>query len=72
AVLSAFRREGVGSALIRAALNDIVLKEGDVKCYLHAQKEVIGLYAKFGFQKVGKEFPECGIIHQTMEKTVME
>jgi predicted GNAT family N-acyltransferase len=34
--------------------------------YLHAQIEVVPLYRKFGFRKVGDMFEESGILHYKM------
>jgi ElaA protein len=45
-----------------AALTDV----GDAKCVLDAQVQVAGFYAEFGFQRIGEEFVEDGILHITM------
>ncbi len=65
AVLKEQRKKGVGSALVRAVLED--LPNPTVKpVYLHAQVEAMPLYLKFGFQKVGEPFQECDIWHYKM------
>jgi len=33
---------------------------------IHAQTNVVELYARFGFEKVGEEFYEAGIAHYEM------
>ncbi len=65
AVLDEYRGQGVGQALIKAVLNDLPADEYYV--YLHAQLPAVGLYEKFGFEKVGSEFEEAGIRHYKME-----
>lgn len=69
AVLKEARGKGIGKALVKAVLEDILKEkdsEGKVK-YLHAQLDAIPLYEKFGFQKVGAMFEECKIQHFKME-----
>ena len=70
AVLAEFRGQGVGSKLVEVTLNDIKSKpEAKEKlCYLHAQVTAIFLYERFGFQKEGDQFDECGIMHYKMTK----
>ncbi|MBD1394900.1 GNAT family N-acetyltransferase [Mucilaginibacter glaciei] len=63
AVLSQFRG-GVGSALVKAVLDDLPADAGYV--YLHAQTPAVGLYKKFGFITEGAEFEEAGIKHYKM------
>jgi ElaA protein len=41
---------------------------GDAECVLDAQIQVAGLYAEFGFQRIGEEFVEDGIPHVTMRR----
>lgn len=65
AVLDEHRGQGVGQALVAAVLNDLPVDEHYV--YLHAQLPAVGLYEKFGFEKVGSEFVEAGIRHYKME-----
>lgn len=70
AVLAEFRGTGVGSALIKAALESIVDdEEADGRLmYMHAQLAVVPFYEKFGFRKEGEEFMECGIRHCLMKR----
>ena len=63
AVLSQYRG-GVGSALVKAVLEDLPADAGYV--YLHAQTPAVGLYKKFGFVTEGLEFEEAGIKHYKM------
>jgi predicted GNAT family N-acyltransferase len=64
AVLKEFRGQGVGQALVKAALDD--LPPDTTYVYLHAQVQACPLYAKFGFRKEGPEFDEVGIRHYKM------
>ncbi|MBC7891001.1 MAG: GNAT family N-acetyltransferase [Sphingobacteriaceae bacterium] len=68
AVLSDFRSQGVGSALVKALLDDILAQptlEGR-PIYLHAQVSAMPLYSKFGFQSEGALFYDCEIPHFKM------
>lgn len=68
AVLAAFRSQHVGSALVRAVLDDILAQsnsEGKL-IYLHAQVSAMPLYSKFDFQPEGTLFYECEIPHFKM------
>ncbi len=70
AVLEAFRNKGIGSALVKAVLDDISSMP-DTKgkqLYLHSQISAMPLYQKFGFLKEGEIFQECDIDHYTMKK----
>ncbi len=71
AVLKEMRSKAIGSALVAAVLKDIFesTELQDKKLYLHAQLAAVPLYAKHGFQKVGDQFDECGIMHYKMERT---
>jgi predicted GNAT family N-acyltransferase len=64
AVLKTFRGYGVGQALVKAVLNN--LPADATYIYLHAQIQVVSLYEKFGFKKIGPEFEEAGIRHYKM------
>jgi predicted GNAT family N-acyltransferase len=68
AVLRRYRGSGVGSALVKAVLEDIQTDENarGRLLYMHAQLTAMPLYAKFGFQAVGNMFEECDIQHYKM------
>ncbi|MFC5191994.1 GNAT family N-acetyltransferase [Algoriphagus aquatilis] len=69
AVLREFRGKGIGQALVSEVLKDIAANPeaaGKIK-YLHAQLSAMGLYSKFGFEKVGDLFEECFIQHYKMQ-----
>ena len=70
AVLSEFRGQGVGKALVQAVLNDVFLQlqpaDTIESVYLHAQVTAMPLYAGFGFVPTGPMFEEAGIQHYKM------
>jgi predicted GNAT family N-acyltransferase len=72
AVLRTMRGKGIGQALVKAALEDILVHEKtkDKLLYLHAQLPAVSLYEKFGFIKEGDIFMECGIAHYSMKRTL--
>lgn len=74
AVSKEARSKGVGSALVRAVLEDVKQQasDPDMVLYLHAQVSAVDLYAKFGFQKEGDQFDECGIMHYHMKQKLKE
>lgn len=65
AVLPAWRRRGVGSALLGACLARAKAR-GLVRLTLHAQTHALALYAREGFRPGGPEFDEAGIPHRKM------
>ncbi|NQZ75944.1 MAG: GNAT family N-acetyltransferase [Ekhidna sp.] len=63
------RGQGLGSAIVKAVLDHISEStESGTYLYLHAQLQAVPLYSKFGFQKEGDQFDECGIMHYLMWK----
>lgn len=69
AVLSTWRRTGVGAALLRALLHR-ARGRGIAEITLHAQTHAVGFYRRFGFEPRGGEFIEAGIPHLTMSLTL--
>jgi predicted GNAT family N-acyltransferase len=65
AVLAAWRRRGVGSALAKA-LVDQAAKHGHRRVVLHAQTHAAAFYRQLGFREEGGEFEEAGIPHVLM------
>lgn len=65
AVLPEYRRQGVGSALMRRIIRD-ALGEGQGALQLHAQTQALGFYEALGFESRGEEFLEAGIPHRLM------
>lgn len=63
AVLSEFRKSGIGALLLHTILKD--LPEG-YPVYLHAQESAVPFYAKQGFIAEGERFFECEIPHFRM------
>lgn len=69
AVLSDFRKKGVGSALLNA-LQDIAKTQGVSNLFLHAQTSAIDFYKQHGYTSNGNEFMDAGIPHVTMKKNI--
>ena len=65
AVLKRYRRNGVGTMLLKRAVQR-ARRLGARKIYLHAQVAVIGFYEKLNFRCVGPVFEEAGIPHRKM------
>ena len=65
AVVSRWRRRGVGSLLV-AALIDEARRAGLSDVDLNSQIHAVGFYRKLGFTARGNEFMEAGIPHQNM------
>lgn len=67
AVLSSYRKAGIGSQLMKLLLIEAEKKACD-EIYLHAQTVSLAFYEKLGFQPVGEEFDEAGIPHFEMRR----
>lgn len=67
AVLRPWRGAGVGAALL-ARLLEAAAERGIDEVYLHAQSQVVGFYARFGFEAEGDEFMEADIPHRLMRR----
>jgi predicted GNAT family N-acyltransferase len=65
AVLKTYRRQGVGTKLLKRAVST-ARKLGATKIYLHAQVPVISFYEVMGFHSIGAVFDEAGIPHRKM------
>jgi predicted GNAT family N-acyltransferase len=67
AVLIPFRGMGVGAALVRATLGEVLpMQEPGSEIYLHAQVQALPFYEKLGFRAYGDLFYEAGIAHRKM------
>jgi len=65
AVMSEWRGQGVGQAILRTILKEL-LNRGISTATLNAQVTAIGFYQKFGFQISGNEFMDADIPHVKM------
>ena len=65
AVLKSYRRKGVGTRLLKRAVQ-MARRTGAKKIYLHAQVPVIGFYENLNFRCLGPVFDEAGIPHRKM------
>lgn len=69
AVLSAWRGQGVGRAILEALI-DSAQQRGLPLLQLHAQIHATGFYERAGFAVEGPPFDEVGIEHQRMVRTL--
>jgi predicted GNAT family N-acyltransferase len=65
AVLARERKQGLGSKLLRAAI-DAAREQAMGEVYLHAQLQALGFYARHGFVAEGEMFMDAGITHRVM------
>ena len=65
-VLAEYRGQGIGVALIEAALQVLRDQPGIAKAKLGSQTHAIGFYEKLGFRAVGPEYLDAGIPHRDM------
>ncbi|HME52482.1 MAG TPA: GNAT family N-acetyltransferase [Candidatus Lokiarchaeia archaeon] len=63
AVSKDFRGTGVGRALLKRAIEE-ARKLGGRYLMAHSQMQALGFYEKAGFEKIGDEFEEEGVMHQ--------
>jgi len=66
AVLTDWRKQGVGRAILRKAI-ELARDLGLRRVYLHAQTSALGFYEREGFVPYGEHFLEAGIDHRAME-----
>ncbi|RVU15697.1 GNAT family N-acetyltransferase [Streptomyces antnestii] len=71
AVAKAARGLGVGVALVRA-IEAAAAEQGLVAVDLHAQTQALGFYERLGYVAYGPEFPDAGIPHRAMRKTLAQ
>ena len=65
AVLSEYRRQGIGRTLLRYVL-DYCEQHQIHPLYLHAQVQVVNFYQNEGFYPEGEIFEDAGIPHRAM------
>ncbi|MGI5140709.1 MULTISPECIES: GNAT family N-acetyltransferase [unclassified Streptomyces] len=69
AVTREARGLGVGAALVRA-IEDAARARGLAAVDLHAQTHALGFYERLGYEAYGPEFPDAGIAHRAMRRTL--
>ncbi|WP_318207312.1 MULTISPECIES: GNAT family N-acetyltransferase [unclassified Streptomyces] len=69
AVAKAARGLGVGAALVRA-VEDVARERGLTAVDLHAQTHALGFYERLGYEAYGPEFPDAGMPHRAMRRTL--
>ncbi|THA65627.1 GNAT family N-acetyltransferase [Streptomyces sp. A0958] len=60
---------GVGAALVRA-IEDAARDNGLAAVDLHAQTHALRFYERLGYVAYGPEFPDAGIPHRAMRRTI--
>lgn len=65
-VLPQARGQGLGAALIRAALDVLRVQPGIGRAKLGSQTHAIGFYEKLGFAAFGPVYDDAGIPHRDM------
>jgi len=65
-VLASHRGQGIGAALIRAAVTEFRNLAGVTKVKLGAQTHAIGFYEELGFTAYGPGYDDAGIAHRDM------
>ena len=66
AVLSQYRKQGVGSALLAFIIDWHHQNQSLPPLFLHAQLHAIPFYQRLGFSARGPEFLDAGIAHREM------
>ncbi|MFI9758387.1 GNAT family N-acetyltransferase [Streptomyces sp. NPDC051963] len=69
AVTEAARGLGLGAALVRA-IEDAARARGLRAVDLHAQTHAMGFYERLGYTAYGPEFPDAGIPHRAMRRSL--
>jgi predicted GNAT family N-acyltransferase len=69
AVLGPWRRQGIGSALLRELVR-LAAAAGYREVYLHAQCHAEDFYQRLGFVAQGPVFEDAGIPHRRMVRTL--
>ncbi|WP_171115290.1 MULTISPECIES: GNAT family N-acetyltransferase [Streptomyces] len=69
AVTREARGLGVGGALVRA-IEDAARARGLSAVDLHAQTHALGFYERLGYVAYGPEFPDAGIPHRAMRRSL--
>ena len=65
AVLNAWRRQGIGAAMLQQLLV-LARAKGHDHVYLAAQTQAAAFYQQHGFKPKGPVYQEAGILHQKM------
>jgi len=71
-VLQDFRGQGIGIALIEAAIEVLRDLPEVSHARLGAQTHALGFYEKLGFEAIGPEYLEAGIVHRDMQRDLRE
>ncbi len=67
AVLASARGKGIGKKLMEKAV-EMAAQHGAKAAVIHAQAYIKDLYCRLGFEPIGEQFEEAGILHVKMKK----
>ena len=67
---AAYRKQGLGAAIMRKAVDYAEQVFPDITQELHAQVQQESFYASFGFVRVGPDYDWDGIMHVPMRRSV--
>ena len=70
-VVKSARGTGLGARLIEACVAEAQGREGVSKVKLGAQLHALGFYEKLGFEAYGPIYPDAGIDHRDMVKSLV-
>ena len=69
AVLEAYRRQGLGGAMVKAA-EDYIREQGGKELHLHAQCRITAFYEAIGYTQYGPVEDDQGCPHIWMKKSL--
>lgn len=72
AVVEAYRGKGVGDALMRFMMTDLVTHDDAAgrRFFLSSQTSAIGFYEQLGFVTCSDEYMDAGIAHKDMDRAI--
>jgi len=70
AVLADYRRQSIGSAILKALI-EAAMAQGLEEVYLHAQISAQDFYSRHRFRSYGEPFLDAGIPHIAMRRTLV-
>ena len=71
AVSRAYRKKGIGAALVLEAERQILQQHPSIIFHIGAQVQAMPFYAKLGYTPVGERYMDEHVEHQGMEKQIL-
>ncbi|MBC2837549.1 GNAT family N-acetyltransferase [Paragemmobacter straminiformis] len=69
-VLKSLRGKGIGTELIKAAVDVFRSMPGITRVKLGSQTHAVGFYERLGFSVIGPQYEDAGILHREMVITL--